>query len=147
MTTIIHPRVLKWVQDWESLSDDEKRLYARFMEVFAGFLGHTDYHIGRLIDFLKDIGRYENTLVVLLSDNGASSEGARTARSPAPSGYGITWLTTARAAVMTDRLPRRRTTAHLSGLPEHPSASLLPRQGRGIIIRSFSSRSQRLTSK
>ncbi len=65
----------EWVQDWESLSEDEKRLYARFMEVFAGFLEHTDDHIGRLIDFLKDIGQYENTLIVLISDNGASSEG------------------------------------------------------------------------
>ena len=44
----------EWIQDWESLSEDEKRLYARFMEVFAGFLEHTDDHIGRLIDFLKE---------------------------------------------------------------------------------------------
>jgi arylsulfatase len=65
----------KWVKDWESLSDDQRRLYARFMEVCAGFLEHTDYHIGRLIDFLKEIGQYDNTLIILVSDNGASSEG------------------------------------------------------------------------
>ncbi|MCZ7670833.1 MAG: hypothetical protein M5U34_28620 [Chloroflexi bacterium] len=41
------------VAEWESLSDDEKKLYARMMEVFAGFLEHTDHHIGRLIDFLE----------------------------------------------------------------------------------------------
>jgi arylsulfatase len=65
----------EWIQDWETLSDDEKRLYARFMEVFAGFFEHTDYHVGRVIDFLKDIGQYDNTLIILVSDNGASSEG------------------------------------------------------------------------
>ena len=63
------------VQPWESLSSDEKKLYARMMEVFAGFLTHTDHHIGRLIDFLKKLGEFENTLVMVLSDNGASSEG------------------------------------------------------------------------
>ena len=45
------------------------------MEVFAGFLTHTDHHIGRLLDFLKQIGEFDNTLIMVLSDNGASSEG------------------------------------------------------------------------
>ncbi|MBW4698704.1 MAG: arylsulfatase [Aphanocapsa lilacina HA4352-LM1] len=63
------------VQDWESLSADERKLYARMMEVFAGFLEHTDHHIGELIQFLKDLGEYENTLIMVISDNGASSEG------------------------------------------------------------------------
>ena len=45
------------------------------MEVFAGYLTYTDEQIGRLLDFLKKIGQYENTLIVLLSDNGASGEG------------------------------------------------------------------------
>ena len=53
----------------------EKRLYARMMEVFAGFLEHTDHYIGALTQFLKDIGEYENTLIMLISDNGASAEG------------------------------------------------------------------------
>lgn len=66
------------VQDWESLSADEKKLYARMMEVFAGFLEHTDHYIGELIKFLKDMGEYENTLIMLISDNGASSEGGPT---------------------------------------------------------------------
>lgn len=66
------------VQDWDALSADEKRLYARMMEVFAGFLTHTDFHIGRLFDFLKSINEWENTLIMLISDNGASSEGGPT---------------------------------------------------------------------
>jgi len=66
------------VQMWDSLSADEKRLYARMMEVFAGFLEHTDHYIGELIQFLKDIGEYDNTLIMLISDNGASAEGGPT---------------------------------------------------------------------
>jgi arylsulfatase len=66
------------VQDWNTLSADEKKLYARMMEVFAGFLEHTDHYIGELINFLKEIGEYENTLIMVISDNGASSEGGPT---------------------------------------------------------------------
>ena len=60
---------------WDSLSADEQRLFSRMAEVYAGFLAHTDFHIGRLIDFLEFIGERENTLIVLVSDNGASGEG------------------------------------------------------------------------
>jgi arylsulfatase len=63
------------VQVWESLSADERKLYARMMEVFAGFVTHTDYHYGRLFDFLKSIGQFDNTLIMFISDNGASAEG------------------------------------------------------------------------
>lgn len=66
------------VQDWNALSDGERKLYARMMEVFAGFLEHTDHYIGELIAFLKEIGEYENTLIMLVSDNGASAEGGPT---------------------------------------------------------------------
>jgi arylsulfatase len=66
------------VQDWDSLSDDERKLYARMMEVFAGFLEHTDHHIGRLLAFLDELGELDNTLIMVLSDNGASSEGGPT---------------------------------------------------------------------
>ena len=66
------------VQDWSKLSADERRLYARMMEVFAGFLEHTDHHIGRLIDHLAASGELDNTLIMLISDNGASSEGGPT---------------------------------------------------------------------
>ena len=66
------------VQDWNTLSGDEKKLYTRMMEVFAGFLTHTDYHYGRLFDFLKSIGEWDNTLIMFISDNGASAEGGPT---------------------------------------------------------------------
>jgi len=66
------------VKPWADCSADEKRLYARMMEVFAGFLEHTDHHIGRLLGFLKEIGEFDNTLIMVLSDNGASSEGGPT---------------------------------------------------------------------
>lgn len=66
------------VKPWGECSAEEKKLYARFMEVFAGFLTHTDHHIGRLLDFLKSIGEFDNTLIMLISDNGASSEGGPT---------------------------------------------------------------------
>ena len=63
------------VPEWASLSDDERRLYSRMMEVFAGFLEHCDHHLGRVLDFLESIGQLENTLVMVVSDNGASAEG------------------------------------------------------------------------
>jgi arylsulfatase A-like enzyme len=63
------------VRPWDELSDDEKRLFARMAEVYAGFLSHTDHEIGRLLDFLEQSGELDNTIVVLVSDNGASGEG------------------------------------------------------------------------
>ena len=66
------------VQDWNALSADERRLFARMMEVFAGFLEHTDNQIGRLIGALEQTGQLDNTLIMLLSDNGASAEGGPT---------------------------------------------------------------------
>ncbi len=67
-----------WVPAWDSLSSDERRLYARYMEAFAGFLSHTDDQLGRLLGFLEETGDLDNTLVLVLSDNGASSEGGPT---------------------------------------------------------------------
>ncbi len=66
------------VKPWDQCSPEEKKLYTRMMEVFAGFLEHTDYHIGRLLQFLKDINEFENTLIMVISDNGASAEGGPT---------------------------------------------------------------------
>jgi arylsulfatase A-like enzyme len=66
------------VPDWGSLSPEARRLAARMMEVFAGFLSHTDHHIGRLLDFLQEIGEFDNTLIMAVSDNGASPEGGPT---------------------------------------------------------------------
>jgi arylsulfatase A-like enzyme len=66
------------VPAWESISPDARKLATRYMEVFAGFLSHTDHHIGRLLDYLKETGEFENTIVMLVSDNGASAEGGVT---------------------------------------------------------------------
>ncbi len=66
--------------EWESLSKEQKLVYARYMEAFAGMLEHTDDQIGRLVDYLKKINQYDNTIIVLLSDNGASSEGGPNGR-------------------------------------------------------------------
>ncbi len=60
---------------WDSLGDDERRLYARMMEVFAGFLEHTDAQVGRVLDFIESLGELDNTIVLVMSDNGASAEG------------------------------------------------------------------------
>jgi hypothetical protein len=66
------------VQNWNELPADERKLYARMMEVFAGFCEHMDHHVGRLIDFLEALGELDNTLIMMISDNGASSEGGPT---------------------------------------------------------------------
>ncbi len=58
-----------------SLSDDEQRLFCRMAEVYAGFLSHADHELGRLLDYLEASGQLDNTIVVLVSDNGASGEG------------------------------------------------------------------------
>lgn len=64
------------IKKWDSLSVAEKKLYTKFMEVYAGFLSHTDYEIGRIVKHLKKIGQLENTLIAIsVGDNGASKEG------------------------------------------------------------------------
>ncbi len=64
------------VQAWNTLSADQKKLFARFMEVYAGYLTYTDYQIGRLINYLRENNLLDNTLVyVIIGDNGASKEG------------------------------------------------------------------------
>ncbi len=64
-----------WVPAWDSLGEDERRLYARMMEVYAGFLTHTDAQVGRVLDFVDSFGELEDTIVLVMSDNGASAEG------------------------------------------------------------------------
>ncbi len=66
------------VPDWDALPESARRLYARMMEVFAGFLEHTDHQVGRLLEFLTTLGELENTLIMVISDNGASAEGGPT---------------------------------------------------------------------
>lgn len=59
---------------WDSLSLDEKKKESRKMELYAGMVDNLDYNIGRIIQHLKDIGQFENTLIVFMSDNGAAAE-------------------------------------------------------------------------
>jgi arylsulfatase A-like enzyme len=64
------------IKDWSVLSSDEKKLFARQMEVYAGYGEYADAEVGRLMDALKDIGQLDNTLVLyILGDNGTSAEG------------------------------------------------------------------------
>jgi arylsulfatase A-like enzyme len=64
------------VRPWDTLSADEKRLFARMAEVYAGFSEYTDYQVGRVIEFLETTGQLDNTLVIYAADNGASGEGS-----------------------------------------------------------------------
>src|SRR5579859_2982908 len=64
------------VPDWDSLPPDARRLAARMMEVYAGFLSHTDHHIGRLLDFLKETGEFDNTLIMVVSETGPAPRAA-----------------------------------------------------------------------
>jgi arylsulfatase A-like enzyme len=66
------------VPDWDSQPEPARTLFSRFMEVFAGFLSHTDAQLGRLLDFLRQRGELDNTIVMVISDNGASAEGGPT---------------------------------------------------------------------
>jgi arylsulfatase A-like enzyme len=63
------------VRPWDSLNDEEKKLFCRMAEVFAGFLSYTDDQLGRVLDYLEESGQLDNTLIVVISDNGASGEG------------------------------------------------------------------------
>ena len=58
------------IKPWDELSKDKQALKARGMEVYAGMIEAMDYHYGRVVDFLKDIGEYDNTIIIFLSDNG-----------------------------------------------------------------------------
>lgn len=74
--TVLTPRPA-WVDAWDDLGADERRMHARQQEVFAGFLTHTDAQVGRLLAYLEQRQLLDNTLVLLFSDNGASAEGGR----------------------------------------------------------------------
>ena len=63
------------VPEWSTLSEDQRRMFTRQMETYAGFLTQTDHHFGRVIDYVEQIGELDNTLVICISDNGASAEG------------------------------------------------------------------------
>jgi arylsulfatase A-like enzyme len=75
-SAVLSPRP-SWVPSWDSLDERQRALAERFMECFAAFLSHTDEQIGRVLDFILDIGEADNTVVIVVSDNGASSEGGK----------------------------------------------------------------------
>lgn len=64
------------VRPWDELSDDEKRLFSRMAEVYAGMSEYTDAQVGRIIDYLEESGQLDNTLIIYAADNGASGEGS-----------------------------------------------------------------------
>jgi arylsulfatase len=64
------------VRPWETLAPDEKRLFARMAEVYAGYSEYTDVQVGRIIDYLEESGQLDNTLILYCADNGASGEGS-----------------------------------------------------------------------
>jgi arylsulfatase A-like enzyme len=64
-----------FVRPWDKLSPDEKKLFSRLCEVYAAFSEYTDVQIGRIIDYLKKTGQYDNTIIMYAADNGASGEG------------------------------------------------------------------------
>ncbi|WP_110953511.1 arylsulfatase [Anaerosinus massiliensis] len=68
------PRDAK-VKAWESLTEDEKKVSARFMQVYAGYLTYADTKIGEIIAKLKETGQYDNTMIAIISDNGATALG------------------------------------------------------------------------
>ena len=64
------------IPGWDDMADDLKPVLARQMEVYAGFLEHTDHHVGRLLDAMEELGVLDDTLIyVIIGDNGASAEG------------------------------------------------------------------------
>ncbi len=67
--------LLDTVRPWDSLSADEQRLFSRMAEVFAGYISYTDDQIGRVLDYLEESDQLDNTIIVVISDNGASGEG------------------------------------------------------------------------
>jgi arylsulfatase A-like enzyme len=64
------------VRPWDSLNDDEKKLFSRMAEVYAGFSEYTDAQVGRIVDYLEESGQLDNTIIFYCADNGASGEGS-----------------------------------------------------------------------
>lgn len=64
------------VRPWDSLNADEKKLFSKLAEVYAGFSEYTDAQVGRIVEYLEQSGQFENTLIIYAADNGASGEGS-----------------------------------------------------------------------
>ena len=64
------------MRPWDTLSDEEKALFSRMAEVYAGFSEYTDHQVGRIVDYLEESGQLDNTIIFYCADNGASGEGS-----------------------------------------------------------------------
>lgn len=67
--------LLDTVRPWDTLNDDERTMFTRMAEVFAGYISYYDDRLGRVLDYLEESGQIDNTLIIVCSDNGASGEG------------------------------------------------------------------------
>ncbi|MDF3077902.1 MAG: arylsulfatase [Sphingobacteriaceae bacterium] len=73
---------------WDSLNADQKKVFAHFMEVYAGYMAYTDHEIGRIVDYLAEIGQLDNTAIFLMiGDNGATKEGSYFGRAGTRNGF------------------------------------------------------------
>lgn len=97
---------------WDSLTAQQRKVFARFMENYAGFIEHGDAQIGRLLSYLRTTGRYDNTLFVLLSDNGGAPEAQQ------HGGFRAAYL---------DKTPLAEMEAHLDELGGPSTDPLYPR--------------------
>ncbi|MEP0391885.1 MAG: arylsulfatase [Erythrobacter sp.] len=90
---------METTDDWDTLSDEERRYQAKRMAVYAGMIEAMDFHIGRLIDHLKQTGQYANTIFIVTSDNGSEASGPTDPRGfpkrlgPANLGYNLDYET------------------------------------------------------
>lgn len=90
---------METTDDWDALSEEERRYQAKRMAVYAGMIEAMDFHIGRLIDHLKQTGQYDNTIFIVTSDNGSEASGAADPRGfperlgPANLGYNLDYET------------------------------------------------------
>lgn len=100
------------VEAWIDVPADARAVGTRLQEAYAAFLDHTDCEIGRLIDYLRAIGRLDDTLIVLLSDNGASSEGGPTGAMSMRKHYAYEPEPPAMGAAQRDRIGGERSYSH-----------------------------------
>ncbi len=69
-----HFKVKDLTSDWENLSEEQRKIESRKMEVYAGMIDNLDYNVGRVIKLLKEKNKFENTIIIFMSDNGAAAE-------------------------------------------------------------------------
>lgn len=90
---------METTDDWDALSEEDRRYQAKRMAVYAGMIEAMDFHIGRLIDHLKQTGQYDNTIFIVTSDNGSEASGPADPRGfpqrlgPANLGYNLDYET------------------------------------------------------